>query len=58
VTDIHVSRTGMLYSQTGLTYEQLERCQARAEERGIHGDALREVLSMLAQPLISEGGSS
>lgn len=55
--DIHAIGTdGMLTVQTGVTYEQLLRVQARAEACGIHGDELREVMDMLAGPMLSPGG--
>lgn len=49
---------GMLTTQTGVTYDELKRAQARAEDCGIHGDALREVLMMLAGRMLSPGGMS
>jgi hypothetical protein len=39
-----------------VTREQLERAQCRAEERGIHGDELREVMAMLCQKPRSHNG--
>jgi hypothetical protein len=59
MTDIHgVGQDGMLTVQTGVTYDQLKRAQARAEDCGIHGEALREVLTMLCGRMLSQGGSS
>lgn len=59
MADIQASgRDGMLTVQTGVTYDQLERAQARAEDCGIHGESLREVLTMLCGRMLSQGGSS
>jgi hypothetical protein len=33
-----------------VSYDELRRAQARAEDHGLHGDALREVLAILCQP--------
>jgi hypothetical protein len=40
----------MLTANTDVTRAQLQRVQARAEQHGIYGDELREVMAMLCQP--------
>jgi hypothetical protein len=44
-------RRGMTTAKTDVTREQLLRVQARAERAGLTGDALREVLAMICQPV-------
>jgi hypothetical protein len=41
---------GMLTANTDVTRAQLQRVQARAEQHGIQGDELKEVMAMLCQP--------
>jgi hypothetical protein len=41
----------MTTAKTAVTREQLLRVQARAERAGLEGDALREVLAMICQPV-------
>lgn len=50
-------RRGMTTKQTGVTRQQLLSVQARAERAGLHGDALREVMAMLCQPLQDTGNN-